>query len=313
MQVILDTDPGAGDAFALLWLLALDLRFVADLVGISTVEGNLPRRATFSNACRLLELARRDDVVVAKSAPHTGPHAESMQGKDGLFGAASLLPNSNRSYTDAPRAPARLGRWLNRDPNSITVIALGPLTNLAGAEAHQTGTLTKAETIIIRGGSFQEGNATANAEFNAYANAHAWRAVLRSEAKLVMAPLDISRQLQLPLKRLESAGFDKRGNRVACFLHRLTANANQHVAGANKSACFTAHDIAAVGYAFYPELFETVEAHVSIDTSDAKDSLGRTVIRSNASANATVIRRVDYEGLIDQMLSDLKRFDEQIR
>jgi len=312
MQLVLDIDPGSDDAFALVWLLALDLRCVVDIVGVSTVEGALPRRATFTNASRVLELCRRDDLLVAKSASHTGPNAENIHGADGLNGAAKLLPESKRSYSDAPRSPSRLIRWLQRDPSDITLIATGPLTNLAAAEAQQPGVLKNAKQIVLLGGSFQEGNATDVAEFNAHSNPAAWQTVLRSGANIVVVPLDISRQLEIPMSLVKSAGLRADGNRISSFLFHLAHNANLRAAKIDAEQSFTAHPAAAMAYALYPELFETVEAHVSIVTSAGQSNLGRTVIRPKATANALVTRRMDFETILERMLSSLDHFATRV-
>lgn len=312
MQVILDTDPGVDDAIALLWLLALDLRFRADVVGISTTEGTLRRRAVFGNVARLLELCRRSDIRLAKSAPHRGATNEQAQGHDGLAGVASLLPSASKSYESAPRAPVQLCRWIEAGDGDATVIALGPLTNLEAAEVLKPGTLNQTRQIICRGGSFKSGDVTPHSEFNMLFNPRAMHNVLKARPELVLIPLDVSRQLDLNLEHLRAAGFTEKPTRICKFVMRLVKAMEEHVANTGQRRLF-AHGVCGVAYAFYPELFETVAAYIKVDTRLGIETTGKTIIETNPNPNALVARRMNAEAIRDQMLSDVAEFSHVLR
>ncbi len=312
MQVILDTDPGVDDAIALLWLLALDLRFRADVIGITTTEGNLRRRGTFGNTARILEFCRRSDIRLAKSAPHRGKTAEHIHGNDGLGGLRSLLPKSGKVYESAPRAAVQLDRWINADTNDATVIAIGPLTNLEAVEVLFPGTLANAEHIIVLGGSFKSGNVTPDAEFNAHFNPRAFHNVLKARPNFTLIPLDVSRQLDLNSEHLRLAGFTENTTRICKFVTRLTKAMEQHIKTISERRFFV-HDACAIAYAFYPEFFETVSAYVKIDTRLGVETTGKTIIETNPNPNASVTRRINADGIRDQMLSDIKEFSNTLR
>lgn len=312
MQVILDTDPGVDDAIALLWLLALDLRFRADIVGIATTEGNLRRRGTFGNACRILDFCRRPDISLAKSAPHRGKTAEHIHGIDGLAGLRTALPEPTKPYDSAPRAAVKLDRWINAGTKDTTVIAIGPLTNLEAVEVLHPGTLANAQQIIAVGGTFKSGNVTPEAEFNAHFNPRAMHNVLGARANMTLIPLDVTRQLDLSSAHLEAAGFADDTSRIGKFVYRLTQAMERQLKSVSINRFFV-HDACAVAYAFYPELFETVSAHVKVETRLDMPATGKTTIVQNPVPNASVARRINPDAVRDQMLGDISKFARALR
>ncbi|MFK8032221.1 MAG: nucleoside hydrolase [Gammaproteobacteria bacterium] len=310
----MDTDPGVDDAIAMLWLLALDLRFRADITGFSTTEGNLRRRGTFGNAARLLELCRRTDIRLAKSVSFkTKSNVNTkLHGADGLAGLSTLLPKPDKLYVEAPRSPIQLDRWINSGNNDVTLIAAGPMTNLDAAEVLAPGTLKNTRQIIAMGGSFKSGNVTPEAEFNVHFNPRAAQHVLKARANLVLIPLDVSRQLDLNSQHLRAAGFSDDKTRICKFVTRLTKAMEKHIRNISERHFFV-HDACAVAYAFYPEFFETVAAYVKIDTRLGLSTTGKTTIETNPHPNALVTRRINAEGVRDKMLSDLQEFSRTLR
>lgn len=312
MQVVLDTDPGVDDAIAMLWLLALDLRFRADIIGISTTEGNLRRRATFGNACRLLDFCQRSDIKLAKSAPHRGKTAEHIHGIDGLAGRRTALPEPSKSYDSAPRAPVQLDRWINGPGNDTTVLALGPLTNLEAVEVRSPGTLANARQIVVMGGAFNRGNVTPEAEFNIYFNPRALHNVLASRANLTLIPLDVTRQFVLTCEHLEEAGLAQNSSKIGHFIYQLTQSMQQQLKTASINH-FSVHDACVIAYAFYPDLFETVAAHIKVEARLDLPTTGKTTIETHPNPNALIARRMDVDAAREQMLSDLQNFARALR
>lgn len=312
MQVILDTDPGVDDTFALLWLLALDLRFRADVMGIATTEGTLRRRGTFGNAAQLLELCRRSDIRLAKSAPHRGATNERVHGVDGLAGVATLLPKAGKTYESAPRAPLQLDRWINAGSRDATLLATGPMTNLEAAEVAAPGTLANTAGIIAVGGSFKSGDVTEDAEFNMHFNPRAMHNVLKAGADLTLIPLDVTRQLDLNVRHLQAAGFVDSSTRLCKFVTRMT-QAMEKLQAHIGERHFFAHAPCAIAYAFYPEFFETVAAYIKVDTRLGIATTGKTIIEVNPNPNVLVTRRINAEAVRDQMLSDIKELSNTLR
>lgn len=312
MRVILDTDPGVDDAIAMVWLLALDLKYRADVAAVVAAAGNLQRRATFDNACRLLMLCQRDDLSVGRGSPHTGDTSVHIHGVDGMAGMVRALPEGNKQFDNAPRAADLLARHLNRDPGDISILALGPLTDLAAAEKQEPGTLANAERIIVMGGAFRRGNVTEHAEYNAHFNPVAFNEVLNSDADVVIIPLDITQQLQLEQSHIEIPEFSKSGHRINKFIYKLCTSMINHLRENVGQSRFFLHDACVIGYAFYPELFEAVEARVEIDARLQSQTLGKTTINQTGNPNATVLRRIDADAVRNQMLEDLIWFSNKL-
>ncbi|MEM7082395.1 MAG: nucleoside hydrolase [Pseudomonadota bacterium] len=312
MQVVLDTDPGVDDILALLWLLALDVRYKADVIGITTAEGNLRRRATFNNACRVLDLCRRTDLTLAKSASHAGKTAEHLNGVDGLVGLTSSMPAPSKSYESAPRAPQLLERWLSDEGNEVTLLATGPVTNLEAVEVMSKGSLGQAKHIVATAGTFMRGNVTPEAEFNAHFNPRALHRLFHANANVTLIPLDVSRQFDLNLDHLRAAGFDEDVTRVSRFVWRLVGATQKHLMSVDQPR-FCAADATAVAFAFYPELFETVSAYVKIETRANLETTGKTFIEPHRTPNVSITRRVNIDRVREQMLSDLKQFSAMLR
>ena len=207
--LIMDVDTGVDDALAL--LLALSSPEV-ELVGVSTVAGNVPLQRTTDNTLRLLQWAGRDDVPVYAGAGR--PLVRDAVAADDVHGATGLgaahLPEASTS--PAGDGVEFLLNTLQARPGAVTLVATGPLTNLARAEAQVPGVLRQARQVIIMGGAVQvPGNITPTAEFNFYADPHAARQVLASEAEMVLVGLDVTEQIWLEQATLQACTGTARG------------------------------------------------------------------------------------------------------
>lgn len=192
-SIIIDCDPGIDDALAL--MLAAGSPELA-LVGVTTVAGNRPVETTSLNARRIMDLAGRPEVPVHAGAAvplgQAQPRCNLVHGEDGL-GGVDLGPPSALSPGHA--AP-QLVRWLRDSPaHTLTLVAVGPLTNLALAESLSPGVLRRAKRLLVMGGALRcPGNITPAAEFNFYVDPVAAQAVLAAGADTVLFPLDATGQ-----------------------------------------------------------------------------------------------------------------------
>ena len=187
-RLIVDCDPGHDDAIALI----LAHRH-AEVVGITTVSGNAPLEATTANALLVTALLDVDTPVHAGAAkPLVGEplHAAMVHGVTGL-GEVDRLEHSR-----VPASDDAVGYLLDASAPDITVVAVGPLTNLALAIERDADWVNRIAGISIMGGSAGVGNATRVAEFNIFADAEAAAAVFRSGARLTMCGLNLTHQLQ---------------------------------------------------------------------------------------------------------------------
>ena len=192
--LLIDCDPGKDDAVAL--LLALASPEALNILGITTVAGNVPLSMTQKNARKICELAGRADVLVHAGCPRPMLHplitAEHVHGSGGLDGADLPEP---RMPLQAMHGVNFLINTLMNSASEITLATLGPLTNIAVAIIQEPGIVSRIGEIVLMGGAITEGNVTPSAEFNIYVDPHAAHVVLNSGIKLTMISLDVTHQV----------------------------------------------------------------------------------------------------------------------
>ena len=195
--VVIDTDPGVDDAIALLMALASPR---LDVVGLTTTAGNVPIGPATRNALAILESVGRTDIPVARGAtrPIRGrfAYARHVHSAEGL--THPLPPPQIR--TSDTSAVQFLSETLRTHPGEVTLIALGPLTNLARLHRDQPSVLGLAKRVIVMGGAVGiPGNVTPHAEFNFYSDPTAARLVIESGVPLSL--IDMAPCLQVFLTR----------------------------------------------------------------------------------------------------------------
>lgn len=316
-KIILDTDPGGDDAFALLWLLSLVNRGLAELVALTTVDGNVHARYTFVGASKLLKLAGFDNVEVAKgiiggSQGNLGD-AASLHGQDGMGDLTHTLPECTTDYESARYADDLLIEKLKESPGEITIVAIAPLTNLAAAEKKSPGILKLAKEIIIMGGAFLvPGNITSEAEFNIAYDVGAAKIVFESRDDLVVMPLDVTGQLIYTNEMAQQVKQRNPESAIAHFIVSLcgfmTRNSlayrdTQGIEG------FLVHDAVTLAYLFYPETLFFRRSLVQVETQ-GEWTVGKTLFdnrnKTKVGANAWVALKVDSVKLLAAMSEDLK-------
>ena len=297
MPVVIDTDPGIDDALALLF--AWNSPEIQVEV-ITTVAGNVTIEAASTNLLRLLALRRPvPRPIVAAGAP--GPLARALttatryHGEDGLgdlpdWPEVEPLPGS-------PGAVEVILDAARRHERDLTIIALGPLTNLALALKEDAGALERVGRIVAMGGAVDvPGNVTPTAEFNMFVDPEAAHRVLAAGLPLEVVPLDATRQAVLPRAGMRATlgratgplasriqGFSERGFRIA------------HSDGEQGMAL---HDPLAVGLALDPSLgkWEAVRLAIGPD--------GETT-RTSGPPNCRVARSVESDRFIRLFLDRL--------
>lgn len=195
-RVIIDTDPGLDDALAVLFALGCG-QF--DVLGLTTVAGNIGLDRTTSNAGGLLAVMERGDIPVIRGTDI--PLTRELQdlvaivhGADGLKGIVLPEPLS----TPLDDAPDWIARALAAaEPGSIDILALGPLTNIAHVLTEHPEVVDRIGEIIVMGGTINEpGNSGPNSEFNFASDPEAVSVILGSSAKVTIIPLDVTRQVR---------------------------------------------------------------------------------------------------------------------
>ena len=192
-RVIIDTDPGVDDAIAILLALASP---ELDVLALTTVRGNVGLAGTTLNARRLVSLAGRPDVIVAAGCDEAiaGPteYSGTVHGVDGLGDLDWDEPNV---ALDPRHAVDVMGELIEAGP--LSIVAIGPLTNLAVLLERYPGVERGVEHVVVMGGASFEGNVTPAAEFNVWADPEAARRVFAAAWPLTIMPLDLTHQATL--------------------------------------------------------------------------------------------------------------------
>lgn len=302
---IIDCDPGTDDAIALWLALAspeLDVRMV------TVVGGNVGLHATLANARAVVGLAGRAVPVVAGSdRPLLGRFEDAayVHGDNGLGGL--VLPEGPAAApglaADAIRAALR-----EAPPRSMTLIGLGPATNLGLVFATEPALAGRVADIVLMSGALGEGNVTPSAEFNAWSDPEALDIVLTAEAPVTLATLDVTNQAictPAHVASLRAAGQGACLRAAAAIWDSVPASRRTGGAGHEQ------HDACAVAWAVAPHLFTHHEVAARVDCGDGPGR-GRTIIdrwgRKPRARNARFLDKLDADGffaLLNQRLARL--------
>ena len=203
-KIILDTDPGTDDAMAL--MLALNSPEL-DVRAITVVPGNVTARQGLENALRMVSLANRCDIPVAGGAEHPLFQklitAEFWHGKNGL---ANLELPASKCKVDARFGPDLIIELVHASPHEITLVPVGPLTNIALAIEKDPSIVPLVKEVILMGGSIKGGNVNAAAEANIYNDPEAAQIVFQAAWPLTMVGLDVGDKTLFSRKQLDQLG-----------------------------------------------------------------------------------------------------------
>lgn len=280
-RVIIDTDPGVDDAVAILTALASP---EIDVVALTTVTGNVSLTHTTLNARRLIELANRPDVLVVEGCgtPLQGVplHASEVHGEDGLGDLSWDEPSIGVHDTFAVDY---LAEEIEAGP--VTIVAIGPLTNLATLVQNYPGIDENLDQLVIMGGAGGQGNVTAAAEFNIWADPEAAKVVFGAKWPITFMPLDLTHQAFLTdddVAYFRSLGTEV-GTRMADFLEPY---AKFHIEW-NGSSDVIMHDSTAIYEVLRPDAIAKQGVQVQVECG-GEYARGATFINHNREfANST--------------------------
>jgi len=308
--IIIDTDPGQDDAIAILLALASP---ELDVLGLTTVAGNVPLALTSRNARIVLELASRRDIPVYVGADRPLVRAlvtaEFVHGKTGLDGP--VLPEPTMLLADGHAVDFIIKTVMEREPGTVTLCPLGPLTNIALALAKEPQIAARIQQIVLMGGGcFEGGNITPAAEFNFYVDPQAAAQVFQSGIPITMAPLDVTHQALTTRKRvaaLRDLGTPI-GETVAQWMEFFERFDEQKYGQEGGPL----HDPCVIAWLLKPELFTGRHCHVAIETQ-SELTMGMSVVDwwgvTGKPANAFVLGGLDADGfyaLIAHRLRELR-------
>jgi inosine-uridine nucleoside N-ribohydrolase len=272
IPVLVDCDPGQDDALALLLVLASP---ELELLGVTTVAGNQTLEKVTANALGVLELAGRDDVRVAAGADRPLVRelvvAADAHGETGLDGAD--LPPARAQPLDQ-HAVDFLAERLLAAAHPVTLVPLGPLTNLALLLAGHPEAVRRIDRIVLMGGAIAEGNMTPSAEFNVWIDPEAAARVFESGLDVTMVGLDVTNRAVLTAEHAERLrGAGRVGTAVAGMLdfYLRFYSETYEFGGA------PIHDAVAVAHLVRPGLVQTLGRHVAVELGSGL-CRGRTVV-----------------------------------
>lgn len=288
-RVIIDTDPGVDDAMAILLALnSPELKVEA----LTVVPGNVDGRQGLENALKIVSLAGRCDVVVASGAQHPLNQklitAQFWHGKNGLAGVE--LPSS-KCKADSRFGPDLIIEMVHKYPHEITLIPVGPLTNIALAVSKDPTIATLVRDIVIMGGSITGGNVNGAAEANIYNDPEAASAVFNVGWMVTMIGSDVGERTIITRKHL--AELQALHGPESDFVAKL---ADFYVTRSEKSGYQGAamYDPLAVGTVIDPTLVTLKDMHVDVETK-GEFTRGETVANRIGSNENNVLHGDHYE------------------
>lgn len=309
-KIIIDTDPGQDDAVGILLALASP---EVEVLALTTVAGNVPLDLTSRNARIVCEIAGRPDIPVHAGcdAPLSRPlvTAEHVHGKSGLDGIALFQPASALAPGHAVDAIIDI---LHREPEgSVTLVAMGPLTNLATAFRRAPDIVPRLREIVLMGGAyFEVGNITPAAEFNIYVDPEAAQIVFAAGAPLTVLPLDVTHKALTSRDWIEQMRASGPVGRAVAGWTDFFERYDREKYGAEGAPL---HDPCTIAWLIQPDLFAGRHVNVEIETQGTFTT-GMTVADwwrvTGRPANALFLRDVDRDGLftlLGQRITGLDR------
>ena len=310
--IIIDCDPGQDDAICL--LLAMSSPDELDILGVTTVAGNVPLALTERNARQIRDIAGRTDVPVyagcSKPMFRDLITAEKVHGKTGIDGIEIVEP---KQPLEDQHAVDFIIETLNAaDRESITLVPMGPLTNIGQAITKDPSILESVEQIVLMGGAMREGgNYSPSAEFNILVDPHAADVVFRCGRPMTVMGLDVTHQvLATPERRDTIRAID---NDAAQATAGMLDFFNRHDTVKYGSNGAPLHDPCTVAFLLRPDLFEGKLCNISVET-ESELTMGNTAVDfwhvTDRPKNATWIHAVDADGFYDLLVERLSRFSD---
>jgi len=307
--VIIDCDPGQDDAINL--LLAMSSPDDMDVLGITTVAGNVPLALTQRNTRQICDIARRTDMQVFAGCDKPMQRelltAENVHGSTGIDGVDIIEPVT--PLADGHAVDFIIDTLLSAQ-QPITLVPTGPLTNIGVAIEREPAILAKVADIVLMGGAMREGgNHSPSAEFNILVDPHAADIVFRCGRPITVFGLDVTHQVLATAERRE------RIRRIDNPAGQATAGMldffNRHDTAKYKSLGAPLHDPCTVAYLLQPDLFELKACNLTVET-ESELTMGHTAVDfwhvTDKPHNIAWAYSVDADGFYALLTARLSRF-----
>ena len=290
-------------------MLALASAEELNVLGLTVVAGNVPLPLTLRNTRTICELAKMKNTPIfsgcEKPLKRNLVTAEHVHGKTGLDGIT--LPEPTMPISDIHAVDFIIQTIKRHTANSITLCALGPLTNIATALERAPEIASKIKQIILMGGAyFEVGNITPAAEFNIYVDPEAAQIVLNSNIKITILPLDVTHKALTSKKRV--AAFEQLGTSVGKAVAGWTSFFERFDKEKYGSIGAPLHDPCVIAYLLEPSIFTGRHINVEIET-ESELTRGMTVADwwrvTDRKPNALFIGDLDTDRFFDLLTKRL--------
>ena len=300
-RVIIDTDPGIDDAAAI--LLAM-ISPEIEILGMTTVAGNVPLALTTINALKLCELGGRTDIKVYAGADRPlvrdAATAEHVHGTTGMDGA--ILPAPTKRAETQHGIDWLVETLLAAGPKSITLIVLGPQTNIALALRRAPQIREALREVVIMGGASEQegGNITPFAEFNIYVDPEAAAEVFEAKLPVTLVSLDVARKVVGTVERLDRLRHN--GNEASIALADMLGFYTGRGKGNEPM-----YDPLTIGWLLQPDLFASRMAHIAVDTGKVETAGQTRMTFDTAGSTNRVLLDCDSAGFFELLTTRVAR------
>ena len=311
-KVIIDCDPGQDDAVAL--FLAMSSPDELDILGITTVAGNVPLELTQRNARMMCDIAGCKDLPVYAGCerpmvlePIT---AEYIHGNTGIDGVDVFEPDT--PLQDSHAVDFIIETLLAADKGTVTLVPTGPMTNIATAIQREPAVLDSVQEIVAMGGAMREGgNRSPSAEFNVLVDPHAADIVYNTGKPVIAMGLDVTHQVLSTRERV--ARLRALDNAVAVATADMLSFFHRYDTKKYGSEGAPLHDPCTVAWLLRPDLFATRRCNLSVEKESAL-TLGHTAVDfwhvTDRPHNVDWVYEVDADGFYDLLIERLARFGD---
>lgn len=280
-KIVIDTDPGVDDSLAI--FVALNSPEL-EVLGLTTIFGNAVTTTCTENALRLLEIAQRTDVPVIEGAkvPLNGTFrgaASFVHGDNGQGNADLFSPVTKPLDIDAVTF---LRELIENNPNEITLVPVGPLTNIANLLTIHEGIDSKIKEIVLMGGNAQSpGNATPTAEANILNDPEAADIVFSAQCEITMVGLDVTNNVFMSEEQVVT--LSSFNNAKSKHIGKINPFYFNFLKDFFQDNGMPIHDSSAITYLVHPEYFETLCYPIKVETEGI--SRGKTWMGMGISDN----------------------------
>ncbi len=283
-----------------------------DILGITTVAGNVPLSLTQKNARLMCDIAGRQDIPVFAGCAYPMSRklvtAEHVHGSTGINGVDAVEPNTPLQAINA--VDFLISTLKSAEDNSITLVPVGPLTNIAYALKQEPSITSKISKIVIMGGAMREGgNITPSAEFNIYVDPQAADIVFNCGRPIISMGLDLTHQVLSTEARV--ARIKAIGNSVSDATAGMLNFFSQYDTQKYGSKGAPLHDPCTVAWLLAPELFTGKDCNLKVETK-SELTMGHTAVDfwhvTKDVKNVHWVYSVDADGFYDLLIERLGRF-----